>query len=106
MALHHPKGASSTPAPATTTISATEFKATCLELMDEVARTGAEVIVTKHGRPVVRVSAIRLESASPVGWMAGSHALLGDLLSPEQTFWESPPTDPPTERTRRRRGTK
>ncbi len=32
------------------TVSATLFKATCLEVMDEVAARGAEFIVTKHGK--------------------------------------------------------
>jgi prevent-host-death family protein len=36
-------------------ISATQFKARCLRLLDEVAETGEALIVTKHGRPVARV---------------------------------------------------
>ena len=81
MAPNRPYGTSPTPAPATTTVSATEFKATCLELMDEVARTGTEVIVTKHGRPVVRVSAVTEQSTSPIGFMAGTpgHLQRSDL---------------------------
>jgi len=37
------------------TIPADEFKARCLKLLDEVQRTGEELIVTKRGRPVARV---------------------------------------------------
>lgn len=36
-------------------ITATQFKARCLRLLDEVAETGETLIVTKHGRPVARV---------------------------------------------------
>lgn len=36
-------------------IPAAEFKATCLELMDRVRETGAEYVVTKHGRPVAKL---------------------------------------------------
>lgn len=36
-------------------ISASEFKATCLKLLDRVAETGAEVVVTKRGKPVAKV---------------------------------------------------
>ncbi|MGI9019913.1 MAG: type II toxin-antitoxin system Phd/YefM family antitoxin [Solirubrobacterales bacterium] len=36
-------------------ISATQFKARCLALLDEVAQGGGELVVTKHGRPVARV---------------------------------------------------
>jgi prevent-host-death family protein len=39
----------------TRTIPAGEFKAKCLALMDEVAASGDEIIVTKRGRAVVRL---------------------------------------------------
>jgi prevent-host-death family protein len=42
---------------ATRTVSASEFKARCLAMLDEVAATGEEIIVTKRGRPVARVAA-------------------------------------------------
>jgi prevent-host-death family protein len=37
------------------TVAAADFKATCLELMDRVRETGAEYVVTKHGRPVAKL---------------------------------------------------
>ena len=36
-------------------VSAATFKARCLELMDRVCETGAEYVVTKHGRSVARL---------------------------------------------------
>jgi prevent-host-death family protein len=36
-------------------ITATQFKARCLRLLDEVAESGETLVVTKRGRPVVRV---------------------------------------------------
>lgn len=36
-------------------ITASQFKARCLRLLDEVSETGETLIVTKHGRPVARV---------------------------------------------------
>jgi prevent-host-death family protein len=36
-------------------ITATQFKARCLRLLDEVAQTGETLVITKHGRPVARV---------------------------------------------------
>jgi prevent-host-death family protein len=39
------------------TVSASQFKARCLAMLDEVAATGEEIVVTKRGRPVARVSA-------------------------------------------------
>ena len=39
--------------PQTKTITATEFKAKCLEILDHLGPNG--IIVTKRGRPVARV---------------------------------------------------
>ena len=39
------------------TVGAGEFKAKCLRIMDDVQATGEPVLVTKRGKPVVRVSA-------------------------------------------------
>lgn len=37
------------------TVTASEFKARCLALLDEVAETHADLIVTKRGKPVARL---------------------------------------------------
>jgi prevent-host-death family protein len=42
-------------APGARELSASAFKAHCLELMDRVRETGVEYVVTKHGRPVARL---------------------------------------------------
>ncbi len=36
-------------------MQASEFKARCLAVLDDVARTREEVVVTKHGVPVARL---------------------------------------------------
>jgi prevent-host-death family protein len=36
-------------------ITATQFKARCLRVLDEVAETGESVVITKRGRPVARL---------------------------------------------------
>jgi prevent-host-death family protein len=76
------------------TISASAFKATCLELMDEIARTDADVIVTKHGRPVVRVSAVQTPFESPWGFIRGSVVSHGDIISPDHALWDASVTEP------------
>jgi prevent-host-death family protein len=38
-------------------VSASQFKAQCLAMLDEVAATGEEIVVTKRGRAVARVLA-------------------------------------------------
>ena len=37
------------------TLPVTEFKAKCLHLLDQVARQGDSLVITKRGRPVARV---------------------------------------------------
>ena len=54
----------------TRTIPAGEFKAKCLALLDEVAETGEEIIVTKRGKPVARVVPAPVED--PRKKLAGS----------------------------------
>lgn len=41
----------------TRTVSASQFKARCLAMLDEVADTGEEIVITKRGRAVARVIA-------------------------------------------------
>ena len=90
-----PRRTATTPAQ---TVSASEFKATCLELMDEVARTRSELVVTKHGRPVVRVSPVEPQGVSPIGFLAGSIVSHGDIISADESLWDPSPTDPLTAR--------
>jgi prevent-host-death family protein len=75
-------------------MSASTFKATCLEVMDHIARTGREVVVTKHGRPVVRIAAADAAPASPWGFLKGSIVRHGDIVSPDHESWSPSPTDP------------
>jgi prevent-host-death family protein len=41
------------------TVAAGEFKAKCLKIMDEVAATGEPVVVTKRGKPIVRMTILQ-----------------------------------------------
>ena len=84
-----------------TRVSASEFKATCLELMDQIARTGRDVVVTKRGVPVVRVSAASAHVESPWGFLRGTIVRHGDIVSALSDEWTSSPTDPLSERLRR-----
>lgn len=52
-------------------IQASEFKARCLALLDDVAKHRTEIVVTKHGRPVARL--VPIDEPTPT---AGSVTLL------------------------------
>lgn len=65
------------------TIQASEFKAKCLALMDQVARTGQTIVVTKNGRPVAELRAHRPPRAkSLIGLHRGRIEIRGDIVSP------------------------
>lgn len=69
-----------------TEITATQFKARCLRLLDEVARSGRSLTITKHGKPVAR-----LEPAGQRRALAGSAQLkLSDeeLISATMGPWD------------------
>jgi prevent-host-death family protein len=63
-------------------IPAGEFKARCLALLDRVAETGQELVVTKRGRPVARL--LPVEAPRP---LKGSVVWEGDLVSPIEEEW-------------------
>ena len=69
------------------TIGAGEFKAKCLQLMDEVAEKGESLIVTKHGRPVVEIKPARAMTLSDLP--RGHGSILGDIISPVDVAWEA-----------------
>ena len=62
-------------------LAAGEFKTHCLRLMDEVHETGTEIIVTKHRRPVVRISPVRTERPNLVGSCIDQLRILADIDS-------------------------
>jgi prevent-host-death family protein len=65
------------------TIQASKFKAKCLALMDQVARTGETILVTKNGRPVVEVKPhLGPRAPSLIGLHKGSLKIRGDIVAP------------------------
>lgn len=49
------------------TLKASEFKARCLKLMDEVNKTGEEIVITKNGKPVSKLVPYRVTASSLLG---------------------------------------
>ena len=73
----------------TRTMKASEFKATCLKLMDEVAETGEEIVITKNGKPVSRLVPYRERPKSLFGLDRGRMKIVGDIISPIDVEWEA-----------------
>jgi prevent-host-death family protein len=70
-------------------IPAAVFKAECLKLMDEVARTGKAIVVTKHGKPVAQLVPIAPQAKSLFGYMKNSLRIKGDIVSPRGESWSA-----------------
>lgn len=72
------------------TIGATEFKAKCLELIDEVHdRKRNSIIITKRGRPYAKVVPVEPLAGAFRGCMKGTVTILGDLTEPLDIEWEA-----------------
>jgi prevent-host-death family protein len=71
------------------TIKASEFKAKCLKLMDEVAATGEPLVITKNGRPVAQVGPVVSRPKTLRGLHKGQIEILGDIIEPLDVEWEA-----------------
>lgn len=71
------------------TIKASEFKAKCLGLMDDVARTGDTFVITKNGKPVAVLAPYGQKRASLAGLHRDNVEILGDIVSPLDQPWEA-----------------
>lgn len=71
------------------TIKASEFKARCLALMDEVAATGESIVITKNGEPVSQLVPYRRQIASLFGLHRDAIRIVGDIVSPLGLDWEA-----------------
>ena len=71
------------------TIKASDFKARCLKLMDEVAETGEPLVITKNGRPVAQLGPVERARKSIWGLHKGQIEILGDIIEPIDVEWEA-----------------
>lgn len=73
------------------TVSVTEFKAHCLELVSEVSRTGEAVVLTKHGKPTAMVVPPPTDEKKKwrPGLFRGTTKIVGDIIAPLDEPWEA-----------------
>ena len=71
------------------TIKASEFKAKCLALMDQVNETGDDIIITKNGVPVSKLSPIINNPKTLFGTSKQNIKIIGDILEPIEVEWEA-----------------
>jgi prevent-host-death family protein len=60
-------------------MAAAQFKAQCLAVMDHVSQSGLPVVITKHGKPVVRLVSATEDEDEIFGALAGVAKIAGDI---------------------------
>lgn len=71
-------------------IKAAEFKAKCLELMDKVAESHEEIVITKRGKPIAKLVPVENLPLKPLfGSMKGTAETIGDVIAPIDVKWEA-----------------
>jgi antitoxin (DNA-binding transcriptional repressor) of toxin-antitoxin stability system len=74
----------------TRVVNATEFKAKCLALLDEIGHQGGTIVVTKRGRPMATVRPVRtspLHSTEGL-WKGKVHFSEEQLAADTSGLWE------------------
>ncbi|GJQ57542.1 MAG: type II toxin-antitoxin system prevent-host-death family antitoxin [Candidatus Scalindua sp. AMX11] len=69
-------------------IAAGEFKAKCLKLMDDVQKNHEDIIITKYGKPIAKLTAIENKTPKPLfGFLKNSVIITGDIITPTGEKW-------------------
>jgi prevent-host-death family protein len=62
------------------TLTASEFKAKCLQILDDLDQEG--IVITKHGKPVARVLPMSfVDNTKLIGSMKGKVIVKGNIFS-------------------------
>ena len=72
-------------------VPASEVKNAWHEYLDRVSRSREEIVITRYGRPIARLSPIDRpeERRSIIGCMAGTVTIHGDIIEPIDVEWEA-----------------
>jgi len=72
-------------------VGATEFKAKCLALLDEIEQSGGPITITRRGFPVAVVGAAKKRAwKSPKNTWAGKARIVGDIVTPAASvLWDA-----------------
>lgn len=81
-------------------IAISEFKATCLAVLERVRVTGQPVLVTRRGQPVAEIVPPSPQAGGRRSWLGsarGQGRVLGDLVAPATADedWEVLASGPP-----------
>lgn len=70
-------------------IKASEFKAKCLQLMDQVAQSGQSIVITKNGKPISKLVPYQTKPDTLFGLHQGAIDCKDDLIEPLDVDWHA-----------------
>ena len=71
------------------TMKASEFKAKCLKLMDDIQKTGDEIVITKNGKPVSKLVPYHVKARTLFGLHKDMIVILDDELFSTGEAWNA-----------------
>lgn len=72
------------------TMAAAQFKSECLREIEHVRQTGEPLVVTKRGKPIVRIMPIIENDQGPhFGCLKDSLSITGDITAPIDEKWNA-----------------
>lgn len=69
-------------------IGAGEFKTHCLKLIDRVNQTKQPIIITKHGKPMAKLTPIEDETYTLFGCLKNTVEITSDIIEGIGEIWE------------------
>jgi prevent-host-death family protein len=74
----------------TRVVSATEFRAKCVALLDEIEQRGGLITITRRSRPAAVLGPAKKKAwKSPANSLAGKATIVGDIVNVDMSdLWE------------------
>ncbi len=75
-------------------VPASEIKNAWHEYLDRVSRGREEIVVTRYGKPIAKLTPVEAEEAGDapptlLGWLRGTVTVHGDIISPIDEQWDA-----------------
>lgn len=71
-------------------IKAAEFKAKCLQLMNDVQKSHEEIVITKHGKPIAKLVPVEAKPERRLfGYLKDITFIKGDIIGPVDLKWDA-----------------
>jgi len=72
-------------------VSASDLKNSWHEYLEQVARGRQEIVITRYGHPIAKLSPVETadDTGGLFGWMSGTVTVHGDIVAPLDEKWEA-----------------